>query len=97
MGMSLKDFDLCTPPEFKKIFEKWREGEEQQMRRSWEQTRQLALCMLQPWSKNKLEAEDVMVFSWERAAAPQHSEQKAMTAFERKRHYEEVKKARGLR
>ena len=59
MGMSLEDFDLCTPPEFKKIFEKWREGEEQQMRRSWEQTRQLALCMLQPWSKNKLEAEDV--------------------------------------
>lgn len=97
MGMSLKDFDLCTPPEFKKIFEKWREGEEQQMRRSWEQTRQLALCMLQPWSKNNLEAEDVMVFSWERAAAPQHSEQKAMTAAERKRHYEEVKKARGLR
>ena len=38
-----------------------------------------------------------MVFSWERAAAPQHSEQKAMTAAERKRHYEEVKKARGLR
>ena len=97
MGMSLQDFDRCTPLEFEKIFEMWHEARQLSVRTSWEQIRQLALCMLQPWSKEELRAEDVMVFSWERAAAtPQHSGQAAMTPEERRRHYEEVKKARGL-
>jgi len=50
MGMSLQDFDLCTPLEFEKIFERWRLQAESDVRRSWEQTRQLAVVILQPYA-----------------------------------------------
>lgn len=104
MGMSLQDFDLCTPLEFEKIFEKWRLRSDAAMRRSWEQTRQLAVSILQPYAQKPLEPRDVMRFEWDNEPDGESSGTVARpdikkTAEERaaeKRHYEEVKRARGL-
>ncbi len=43
----------------------WNEQEEQRYRTSWEQTRFLAHCLLTPYSKKKLRAEDIIRFPWE--------------------------------
>ncbi len=95
--MSVEDFDRCTPPEFSAIAGGWMEGEEHHYRTSWEQTRMLAVCILQPYSEKELRPEDVLKFSWEEAAAgkPQRTLSAEEKEAERKR-YEEVKKARGL-
>lgn len=66
MGMSMNDFGRCTPYEFSAIYKAWQEREQRQERESWEQTRFLACCMLQPHSKRKLLPSDVCRFSWEK-------------------------------
>lgn len=74
------------------------EGEEHRYRTGWEQTRMLAVCMLQPYCDKELQPEDVLKFSWEEATAGKP--QRTLSAEEKeaeRRRYEEVKKARGLR
>lgn len=96
--MSLQDFDRCTPLEFEKIFEIWHENQQAAVRISWEQTRQLAVCMLQPWAKKTLKETDVMQFPWDEPEAkkkPRRKKTRAELEAERQ-HYEDVKKARGL-
>lgn len=96
MGMSIDDFDRCTPLEFEKIFEKWHEVVQWRYRTSWEQTRQLAVVILQPYAKKTLESRDVMEFSWDQ---PKKTTPVKKTRKEReveKLHYEAVKKSRGL-
>lgn len=99
MGMSLQDSDLCTPLEFEKIFERWRLQAESDVRRSWEQTRQLAVVILQPYAQQPLCARDVMKFEWddEEAGGGKICEKSAEERAAERRHYEEVKKARGLK
>lgn len=96
MGMSLQDFDQCTPLEFEKIFEIWYEAQQQSIRTSWEQTRQLAVCILLPYAKNELTPTDVMEFEWDKpkATAPVRKTRKERES--EKRRYEDLKKARGL-
>lgn len=98
MGMSLLDFDRCTPPEFEKIFEKWHEAQELAVRTSWEQTRQLAVCILQPYAKKTLRPRDVMEFAWDQEKAPgkTHAKKTGKELEAERKHFEEVKKARGL-
>lgn len=97
MGMSLQDFDQCTPPEFERIFGMWRESQEAAYRTGWEQTRQLAACVLLPYVSEELDPRDVMEFEWDRESREQEPRKKTRREREaEKRHYEEVKKARGL-
>ena len=65
VGMSLEDFDACTPSEFSAICKSYQEDEEQKMRMSWEQTRFLAVTNLQPYSKKPIKAQDVARFPWD--------------------------------
>lgn len=67
IGMSLDDFDRCTPMEFSRIVEKCNERELQYARTGWEQTRFLALTNLQPYCKKQLKESDIMVFPWEKS------------------------------
>ncbi len=96
MGMSLQDFDRCTPLEFERIFEMWHEAQLLSFRTSWEQTRQLAVCILQPYAKKELTPTDVIEFEWDepKAATPAKKTRKEREA--EKRRYKELKKARGL-
>lgn len=64
--MSIEDFCRCTPFEFSKIVEQWNSHQEILSRLGWEQTRFLAVAMLQPYSKKTLKATDIVVFPWER-------------------------------
>lgn len=84
IGMSLADFCRCTPHEFHCIYRSW---EKTRMREPWEQTRFLACCMLQPWSKKTLKVTDVCRFEWDaerKATAPE--------AESTKERFEELKK-----
>jgi len=67
LGMSLRDFERCTPFEFHSVFEAWSKHAEMRDRSEWEKTRYLCMCILQPYSKKKLRPVDVVVFPWERS------------------------------
>lgn len=60
--MSLDDFCSMTPHEFYLTLRSWHRTHVEQ---SWEQTRLVACCLLQPWSKKQLRPEDVMRFDWD--------------------------------
>lgn len=62
MGMSLDDFCRLTPREMEQA---WRQWHRTHVEEPWERTRLTALCLLQPWSKKKLRATDVMAFPWD--------------------------------
>lgn len=66
VGMSQSDFEQCTPSEFYAICHAWHERETQLERSRWERMRMECLCMLQPHSKKRLQARDVLEFAWER-------------------------------
>ncbi len=63
--MSIKDFDACTPSEFKAIADSWKQCYESQERVMWERMRYQCLCILQPHSKNHLRPIDILQFPWE--------------------------------
>ena len=65
VGMSLADFERCTPFEFNEVMLHWRENQERIDRVAWDQTRFLATAMLQPYSKKTLKATDIVRFPWD--------------------------------
>jgi len=66
VGMSMDDFDRCTPSEFSIIAEQWRRERDTDYRAGWEQARFIATCALQPYSRKALKPADVAQFPWER-------------------------------
>lgn len=99
IGMSLQDFDQCTPLEFNEIYECWSKERQMQIRNDWERTRQLTVRLLLPYSQKALKAEDVMEFVWDKkndgdAVANKEKTREEIEA--EARHFERVKKARGL-
>lgn len=94
MGMSLDDFCRCTPSEFQAAWQSWHEWHENEQRGEWERLRMACLCMLQPYSKHTLSAEDVMQFPWEEEAKKTQEE---ISNDELKRRYREAKRAAGLK
>lgn len=65
IGMSLDDFERCTPFEFNAIALKWREDQERHEHTDWERARFIATAVLQPYSKNTLKPTDVVRFPWD--------------------------------
>lgn len=65
MGMGMNDFCRCTPSEFRATWDAWNEMRQSRERETWEQLRMQCLCTLQPWSKERLEARDIMEFPWD--------------------------------
>lgn len=65
MGMGMDDFCRCAPSEFYEAYEAWRERERRRERAAWERMRMQCLCSLQPYSRSRLRAEDVMRFPWD--------------------------------
>lgn len=92
IGMNLDDFRRCTPAEFSVIYRFWLQHDERNVQNDWEQTRFLACCMLQPYSKKKLSPTDVCRFSWERKR-----EQEAKKEVSTKERFEEIAKKWGER
>ncbi len=65
MGMSTDDFCRCASSEFYAAYEAWGEMRQQDDRGRWERTRMMCLCMLQPYSKRRLKARDILQFPWD--------------------------------
>ena len=92
--MTVDDFCRCTPLEFSKVYEGWAEAEQRRERAAWERTRLLCTTMLQPYSKNRLEPQDVMRFAWDSDHFEDESEK--LSAKEIRERFEEVKREQGL-
>lgn len=71
LGMSIHDFERCTPFEFQSIFDAWSRRLEGAEHAEWDRIRYLCMCILQPYSKKKLRPMDVVVFPWERKTESQ--------------------------
>lgn len=66
MGMSMDDFCRCTPSEYYAAYEAWHDAVDAAERGKWERVRMQCLCILQPYSKDKLKARDIMQFVWDK-------------------------------
>ena len=80
MGMSRADFESCTPLLFTRIVERWREWEQARERRSWEQTRLLATCMVRPYCQRAIAPEELLPLPWDEereSAVKRETESKA--------------------
>lgn len=91
--MSLRDFERCTPSEFRAVFDRWKHQEEQRERGEWERVRMQCLCVLQPYSKKSLQARDIMEFPWEKE---ENKTAVTVTDDELRKRYKVAKKRFGL-
>lgn len=82
MGMSISDFCSCAPSEFNAIHECYRDARQEIMRQHWEQTRFMSVAILQPYSKKKLKASDLVLFPWEKKQLPEEEETSTQDRFE---------------
>lgn len=94
MGMGMDDFCRCTPTEFRAAWDAWNEMRQQCERTSWEQVRMQCLCTLQPWSKDRLEARDIMEFPWDER---KEEERAAVSDDEIRQRYKAAKERWGLK
>ena len=92
--MSVDDFCQCTPLEFQAVYQAWADAEQRRERSAWERTRMLCTTMLQPYSKKRLEPQDVMRFAWDREM--QNAESEKLSAKEIRERFEKVKREMGL-
>ena len=93
IGMRLEDFCRCTPAEFRAIAEGWNDMEQNRERGEWERARMQCLCMIQPYSKEKLSPQDVMRFKWETEEGEEEVELTSKEIWER---FAKVKAEQGL-
>lgn len=95
IGMSMQDFERCTPSEFHTVFDAWNRRREMLERGEWERVRMLCLCNLQPYSKKKLQASDIMEFPWEKQK--EKADTPKETREEINRRFAEAKRRFGIR
>lgn len=82
---------------FYEAYGAWNEMQRNRERGMWERMRMQCLCSLQPYSKNKLKAEDIMRFPWEeKKTSSSRSGENDMSREEVMRRYREAKKKAGL-
>ena len=70
MGMSIEDFDLCTPHEFEEIASAWRRHNEDRYKEEWERVRKICCYVLAPYAKVKSEHE-LFPLPWDDASIKQ--------------------------
>ena len=93
IGMSVEDFCRCTPAEFRAVSDAYVETEGRHQRDEWERTRMQCVCMLQPYSKSKIDPKELMRFAWEEEEGSQEDKLTTNEIWER---FEKVKKEQGL-
>ncbi len=94
--MSVDDFCRCAPSEFYAVWTAYSEREQRQERAAWERMRMECLCSLQPHSKKKLTARDLMTFPWEKETEADR-EKETLTDAEVRERYERAKARWGLK
>ena len=94
--MSVDDFCQCTPLEFQAVYQAWADADQRRERAAWERTRMLCTTMLQPYSKKRLEPQDVMRFAWDASTGSATDDTEKLTAKEIRERFEKVKREQGL-
>lgn len=94
IGMSLQDFERCTPSEFRAVFDAWHERIQALERSGWEQTRFLGACVLRYGAKRMLDVRDVLPFPWDKTDS--RSSTRNLSDAELKVRYESAKKRYGF-
>lgn len=64
--MSVRDFELCTVPEFEAVVKAWHDKEEARMQTSWEIARMTAAITIQPHVKKKITPSSLLPFPWDK-------------------------------
>lgn len=96
--MSRTDFERCTPAEFYQTYEKWNERRKAEERSQWEQTRVIAMYLVQPYSKKRVTAKDVLPLPWddEQQSHQQQPPREQLTEEEITRRYAEARRRYGM-
>ncbi len=74
VGMSISDFERCTPSEFTSIATRWRSMRDQDRKDRWERMRTLATVFLAPWTRKKLNPKEVIPLAWDKKDNPAQPE-----------------------
>lgn len=96
MGMSMDDFCRCAPSEFYEAYEAWNEHQERMERGAWERMRMQCLCSLQPYSKRRLKASDLMTFPWEKETTHEKEKKEELSHDEFMERYRKARERFGL-
>jgi hypothetical protein len=97
MGMSMIDFERCTPTEFYAVYENWSRRQEQSEHAKWDRIRMVCMSILQPYSKKNLTPRDVLVFPWEEDDDVNKATTRQETAAEIQTRYIAAKRRMGLK
>ena len=89
--MNVKDFDRCTPREFNAIVEAWNTDRQSEYREAWERVRMQCYFVVRAHSADRFGPNDVIHFDWDNKTSTIN-----VDPLEDKKHYEEIKKQRGL-
>lgn len=73
IGMTYDSFCCCTPSQFAKTYQKWMEVQQNSIRMSWEQARQISYSAISPHLKKNIKVRDWMPFSWDDEKKPQQT------------------------
>lgn len=92
--MSYDDFCRCTPSQFRLIYDRWNEKEEQTRRSEWERTRQICYSTLQPYLKKRMSVDEFWRFPWDK---PKTTGIRKLTMDEEKKEYERIKSEYGIK
>lgn len=94
IGISLQDFERCTPSEFRAVFDAWHERVQKLERNEWEQTRFLGACVVRYSAKRILDVRDVLPLPWDKAEKQSPIQQ--MSNAELKSRYKSAKRRYGF-
>ncbi len=97
MGLSVDDFLGMDTDEFEAVCNSFSEHEDLQERERWERMRLLGLMSLQPWSKRKLTAEQLLPLPWDKPRDAPKPEHVTMSKEERRKRMEEARAKLGER
>lgn len=95
MGMSLGDFCLLRPEEFREACRAYADKQERMMRQSWEQTRMHATITLQPYARKKLTPKQLLPLPWDRPGYSGDSQMNKAKPSTRERFEQLVRKLEG--
>ncbi len=96
VGMSMKDFERCTPSEFREVFDAWKQQHDQRERREWECARMTWYWAVYPYSKKGIKLTDLAKFPWDKEQEKTQPK-KQETMEEIKANFEKAKKRLGLK
>lgn len=87
--ISYEDFCKCTPEEFEAVCKAWQETRDAEYKENWERIRLLATITIQPHVKQKITAQKLLPFAWDKKTFG-IAESKQMTSKEKRERMDKI-------